>query len=152
MEHEAASLEARYSYLLSEIDSAYHAASLKCGVSDSVMWILYAICLFGDRCPLSEIITLSGISKQTINSALRKLEQEGSVYLETDGRRRKTVCLTEKGKQLAKGSAMRVMAIENKIFRSWTPEEQKQFFELMARFLADFQSHLKELDGGAPSP
>lgn len=68
----------RFNYLTTEIDAAYHEAALKLGLSDSAMLILYAICNSGDECPLSDIPHLSGISKQTVNSALRKLEHEGA--------------------------------------------------------------------------
>ena len=34
----------RYNYLVGEIDAVYHEASLKLGLSDSALNILYAIC------------------------------------------------------------------------------------------------------------
>lgn len=92
----------RYCYLTSEIDAAYHEAALKFGVSDSAMRILYTICLNGEECPLSEVVRLSGIPKQTINSALRKLEKEEILYLKTANGRNRQVILTDKGIALAK--------------------------------------------------
>ena len=79
----------RFNLLLSEIDSAYHDAALKLGLTDSAMLILYTVCSQDGACPLSDITHTSGVSKQTINSALRKLEAEGIVYLETLGARKK---------------------------------------------------------------
>ncbi len=64
----------RFNYLLGEMDAVYHEISLKLGMSDSAMIILYTICDIGDCCLLTEICRLSGLSKQTVNSALRKLE------------------------------------------------------------------------------
>lgn len=82
----------RMNYLTNEIDGAYHEAALKLGLSDSGMMILYTICNNGDTCLLNDITRLSGISKQTINSALRKLENEGIVYLENfSGRKKKSM-------------------------------------------------------------
>ena len=60
----------RYNYLVGEIDAVYHEASLKLGLSDSALNILYAICDAGEGCLLQEICFYTGISKQTINSAL----------------------------------------------------------------------------------
>ena len=88
----------RYNHLLGEIDSVYHEMSQKLGLSDSAMIILYTICNSGDRCPLQDICRLSGISKQTINSAIRKLEAENIVYLAPDGGKNKTVCESSKPK------------------------------------------------------
>ena len=53
----------RYNHLCSEIDGAYHEMSVKLGLSDSAMRILYTICDAGDSCLLQEICFRSGISK-----------------------------------------------------------------------------------------
>lgn len=70
----------RYNHLMSEIEAAYHQMSLKLGISDSAMIILYTICDTGDCCLLQDICRRSGISKQTINSAIRKLEAENDIF------------------------------------------------------------------------
>lgn len=136
----------RYSCLTSEIDGAYHMAALKCGVSDSAMRILYTICLYGDQCLLSDIVQLSGVSKQTINSALRKLEQQGAVYLEQADGKKKLVCLTAQGKQLAQRSAMRVLQMEDEIFDGWSQDDCETFFRLIERFLTAFREKVQAMD------
>ena len=72
----------QYTYLAGEINALYHEAAVKMGLSDSVQNILYVLCDQGSRCSQSEIGRLTGISRQTINSAIRKLERDGIVYLE----------------------------------------------------------------------
>ena len=72
----------RFNHLLGELDGAYHEISFKLGLSDSAMTILYTICDKGESCLLQEICLQSGVSKQTINSAIRKLEAEGILYLQ----------------------------------------------------------------------
>ena len=91
----------RFNYLARELDAAYHEINVKLKISDSTMLILYAICDHGDSCPLRDIYYQFGISKQTINSALRKLEEEGVVFLEAVDAKNKRVCLTSKGKDVA---------------------------------------------------
>ena len=77
----------RYNHLSEEINAAYHELSLLFGLSDSAMIILYTICDSGDSCRLHEICRRSGLSKQTVNSAIRKLEAEHVVCLQAvDGR------------------------------------------------------------------
>ena len=61
----------KLNYLLSEIDEVYHDASVRLGVSDSAMRILYTLCIAGDRCPLCDVARLSGSSRQTIHSAAK---------------------------------------------------------------------------------
>jgi DNA-binding MarR family transcriptional regulator len=146
MEQEEQNRGYQYSYLTSEIDSAYHTAALKCGVSDSAMRILYTICLHGDHCALSEIVHLSGISKQTINSSLRKLEMENVVYLEHVGKKRKMVYLTSHGKQIAANSALRILEIEKNIFLSWSQADRETYISLLERFLSAFKEKVEELN------
>lgn len=135
----------RFNYLSSEIDAAYHEASQKLGLSDSAMQILYTICNNGDACLLNDICSLFGARKQTINSALRKLEAEGIVYLETYSGRKKKVCLTEKGRAVADQTVVRLIAIENDIFGSWSGEELQMYLELTQRYLTSFKDKMKEL-------
>lgn len=134
----------RYNILFTETNRAYHDMALRLGLSDSAMHILYSLCSLGESCPLSDI-TCGGISKQTINSALRKLEAEDIVYLESSGGRKKTVCLTEKGKELADRTARRVIAIENEIYDSWTAEERQVYIDLNRRYLDSLREKMKEL-------
>lgn len=135
----------RFNHLLGEIEGVYHHISYKLGLSDSAMTILYTICDNGDSCPLQDICHRSGLSKQTINSALRKLEAEGIVYLEVMGVKNKNVCLTEKGIHLAKGTAIRVLQAENEILASWQREDVKMYLELTERFLLALREKAKEL-------
>ena len=128
-----------YNLLTSEIDEAYHNASLKLGLSDSAMMILYALCSRENPCPLLEIARLTGISRQTIHSAIKKLEAQGILTLESPGGRRKLVRLTEEGMELAEKTAGRLIKIENEIFDSWTGEELEQYIRLTGRYLEQFR-------------
>ena len=139
----------RFNHLLGEIEAVYHEMALKFGQSDSVMNILYTICDYGESCPLKEICRRSGISKQTINSGLRKLETEGIVYLEQAGARGKNVCFTEKGKALARDTAIRVIEAENGILASWPKEDVEKYLELTERFLIAIKEKAKEIDRGS---
>ena len=125
----------RYNHLIGEINAVYHEISLKLGLSDSAMNILYTICEHGTECPLQEICRLSGLSKQTINSSIRKLESEGIVYLESLGPKSKKVCLTEQGKLLTKQTAGQILRIENNIFASWPQEDVEKYIALTEAYL-----------------
>lgn len=135
----------RFNHLLGEMDGAYHEISLKLGLSDSVMMVLYTICDNGESCLLQEICRRSGVSKQTINSAIRKLEADGILYLEPAGAKNKNVCLTEKGKIFAEGTAGKVITMENAVLASWTKEEVEKYLELTKRFLEAMKEKTKSL-------
>lgn len=78
-------------------------------------------------------------------SLLRKLEAEGIVYLKSFEGRKKKVCLTDKGMQLADSTASRLIDIENEIFSSWSDEETSMYIELTKRYLIDFKEKIKEI-------
>ena len=131
-----------YTYLAGEINSLYHEAALKMGVSDSVMNILYVICEKGNKCCQSEISKLTGISRQTINSAIRKLEKDDIVYLEQGYGRNTIVCLTEKGKKFSSEKILPLFEIENKIWSEWTDEEQKQYLMLTKKYRDSLKKYI----------
>lgn len=135
----------RYNYLIGETEATYHEIALKLGLSDSAMQILYAICDNGESCLLQEICRSSGLSKQTINSAIRKLEQEGIVYLENVGQKAKNVCLTDSGKEFVQRTALRVIEIENSIFESWREEDVEFYLRLTEQFLVDLRRKKEEI-------
>ena len=136
----------RLNHLQCETSVVYHEMSSVFGQSDSVMQILYTICdSGGESCLLRDICLLTGMHKQTLNSALRKLEDEQVVYLEPVGGKNKRVCLTEKGKQLAAQTAGRVIDAENHILAEWGAEASEQYLSLNERYLECLQKELKRL-------
>lgn len=135
----------RYNYLFGELDGVYHEIALKMGLSDSALKILYTICDNRDRCLLQNICRQSGLSKQTVNSALRKLEGEGIVYLEAAGAKNKRVCFTEEGKRLGERTAGRIIEAENAIFASWPREDVENYLSLTEKFLTALSDRAKNM-------
>lgn len=138
----------RFNYLLGELDAVYHEMSLKLGLTDSAMIVLYTICDQGDGCPLQNICRYSGLSKQTVNSALRRLEAEGILYLESAGSRNKNVCLTEAGTVLAERTAGRILQAENEIFASWPESDTEKYLKLTENFLTALKEKAEQMKAG----
>ena len=135
----------RFNLLHGEIEATYHDSSLKLGISDSVSKILYAICSVGDSFLLNDICRNTGLSKQTVNSAIRKLESEGNIYLQAVDGKSKRVCLTEKGKRFAERTAARLIEIENSVFESWAEDDVQKYLELTERFLTALKEKVEQL-------
>lgn len=136
----------RFNYLFGETEAAYHEVSLKMGYPDSAMKILYAICDNGGSCPLRTIRRRSGLSKQTMNSAIRKLEAEDILRLELDGARAKIAFLTAHGQTVAEATAMRILEIEKDIFARWSEEEVETYLRLTEQFLTNFRERTAHLE------
>ena len=135
----------QYTYLAGEINALYHEAAVKMGVSDSVQNILYVICERGTQCPQSEISKLTGISRQTINSAIRKLEKEGLAILKPGRGRSTIVHLTEKGERVAREPIFPLFEIENKIWNEWTEDEQQEYLRLTQKYRDALEKYLKTM-------
>lgn len=135
----------RINYLGAEMDALYHQASQRLGISDSAMRALYTVYDNGGTCPLSDIYKQSGISKQTVNSAVRKLEIDGVLYLEPENGRGKRVCLTEKGERYVEKTAARLYAAECEVFSGWSEEEIDTYMRFMEKFNDMFRSQVDKL-------
>lgn len=135
----------RMNCLASDLDAIYHRAALKLGISDSVLFILYLLDEHDGKCPLNDIRKAIGISKQTLNSAIRKLECEEIIYLEQIGGRAKNVCLTEKGMNYAKNTARRLYDAEVSVFANWSEEDTKQYLSFMERYNRDFREQIEKM-------
>lgn len=135
----------RINYLTAETDALYHQASRKLGISDSAMRALYTIYDNGESCMLSDIYKQSGISKQTVNSAIRKLEDDEILYLENCGGRGKKVFLTEKGKLYIQQTAARLYEAECNALASWTEEEIDLYIRFMEKYVRSFRDQVQRI-------
>ena len=145
--HEAISAAMRrYNHLIEEIEGVYHEMSLRLGVSGGEMMVLYAIWEEGDRRALSEIVRVTGASKQTIHSGVRKLEARGAAILNATDGKHKEVCLTEAGRALAERTAGRVMRAENEVFESWSAEDVEKYLALTERFKTELRRKGREME------
>jgi DNA-binding transcriptional ArsR family regulator len=71
-----------YNQLLKECDTIYHTAAVNSGLSDCAFWILYTVQDTEHIYTQSEICDNSSLPRQTVNSALKKLEKDGYLTLQ----------------------------------------------------------------------
>ncbi len=135
----------RINYLNSEITSLYHLSSLKLGITDSVSIVLYSMYDAGGECLLSEVYKTSGISKQTVNSAVRRLENEGIIYLEHSGGKMKKLVLTEKGRSYVQKTTARLYQAEMDAFDTWSETEIESYIRLMEKYNDCFRRQIEKL-------
>lgn len=140
----------RINYLNSDLDALYHQFAKQMGISDSAMRILYVVNEKGGSCLLYDIRRESGISKQTINSALRRLEGDGILYLEQDKGRTKRVCLTEKGKALTDQTAAPLFEAERNAFNDWSDQDIALYLSLMEKYNVSFRQEIEKFERRKP--
>lgn len=124
----------RFNQINNEIGALYHKVSQKMGFADSEFNILYMLCDEGEGIDQSHIIEVTGMSKQTVHSAVRRLEQDEIVVLGSRTAHRKAILLSEKGRALIEEKFRPFMDIEESIYNSWTEEEKELFLALNRRY------------------
>ena len=135
----------RINFLANTMDALYHQAAKRLGSADSVLYILYTVHSNGESCPLSDLYKISAISKQTINSAIRKLEAEGDIYLKMHDGKSKIVCLTEKGRDYTRETAEKLLAAEGATFADWNAEELDAYLHLIEKHVASLRNQFGRL-------
>lgn len=135
----------RINYLASEMDALYHQASLRLNISDSVSIVLYTIYDKGDGCLLSDVYKSSGISKQTVNSAIRGLERDGILTLTAYTGRSKQIRLTPKGMDYLQTTAARLAEAEKRAFDAWTDAEICAYVGMAERYVEAFRTEIQKI-------
>lgn len=129
-----------YNLIQNQINSAYHEAARRMGLSDSELDILYVLSTHEPGCNQSVLYKEAFSIRSTVNSAIRKMEKAGLLYLTPGTGRNTRVYLTDAGQALARDTAERVIRAENEIAARWRPEE----LELFLRLNRDFAEQLTE--------
>lgn len=127
------------------MESAYHEAAKKMQLSDSEFSILYIFSNYPDGCKQSALYKEAYLSKSTVNSAIRKMEQKELLYLTPGDGRNTMVFLTEKGKELMEKTVYPIIQIENDIYNSWTKKEQELFLRLNRDFAERLLDEVRKL-------
>lgn len=128
-----------------QIDRSYHEAAVRMGLPGSEFWILYALVTNTPELSQTELTAVTGMRKATVNSALKKMEREGLLSLTPGSGRNTCVCLTERGSRLAEKTVCRLVELENRIYESWSPEEQAMLVHLNRDFAEKLTAMIREL-------
>lgn len=134
-----------YNSIVKEYEDIYRQIARQFGFSECTFWILYSLREDNSHLTQRELCYALSQPKQTINSALKKLEADG--YLELcsrEDRRSKEIRLTKKGESLATETVDKVIALENRTFDTFTEEEQEEFLHLFRKYTDNLKIHLTE--------
>lgn len=119
-----------------ENDSLYRRLARHFGLSESAFWILYTLEEFQQPVTQAQLCEYLSLSKQTINSGLKQLEQEGNIHLSSGPGRRKYLQLTPAGRQLAERTVRPVLRAEERAFLGMAEEEQASLLALYRKYLS----------------
>lgn len=130
--------------LTKAISELYHDISVRIGISDSIFDIFYAIVALGDGCCQKNICDYAFTSKQTIHSAIHKLEKEGFISLKPGKGREMRIFLTEKGEQFVEEKITPVIDMENHACSQMDSAEIDTLLRLTEKYLDCLRSQCRE--------
>ena len=132
------------------VSELYHALCVQIGMSDSVFDIFYAIAALGDGCCQRDICDYAFTSKQTIHSAIHKLEKEGLLSFSPGKGREMLIYLTPAGEQFMRETVTPVIAMENEVISQMPAEETDQLIQLTRKYLNCLRCQSNQRFGTAP--
>lgn len=136
---------AEYNSMIKEHEDLYRQIARRFGLSECAFWILYSLREANASLTQSELCYALSQPKQTINSALKKMEECGYIeLLSGQDRRRKQLQLTSKGELLAQETVDKVIILENQAFDTFSEEEQELFLRLLHKYTDNLKANLSE--------
>lgn len=126
-----------YNRLYEACNGLYHDLARHYGLADSTFWVLYYLRDADKPLTQSEICAAMGMSKQTMNTSLKKMEADGLLTLQTapGNRRSKVLRLTEQGEALAGATVDEVLRMEMQANALLSAKERAMLLALNQRHL-----------------
>lgn len=118
-----------------EQDAIYHNVAVRCGLSDSAMWVLYMISEPEKVYTQQELCRECFFPKQTINTTITHLVKRGYVTLAVipGSRNQKKILLTEKGQDFAQTAMNALREAEHRAYGKLSGEELTAYLEMTTR-------------------
>ena len=136
-----------YNEIIKENDEIYRHLAKGFHMPECTFWILYTLRTAQAPMAQSELCRMLYEPKQTVNSALKKLEAEGFLSLAVgNDRRSKTITLTDKGETLSDQTVDLVISAEKHALLSLEETEQDIFLQLFHKYTDSLKQQIEELN------
>lgn len=128
-------------------DKTYQQMARSLGITETTLWILYAMRFEPEGITQRHICEFMHEPKQTINSALKKMEADGLLTMQSgESRRTKLVRLTPAGHALAQKTADRVLITEQRALAQFSEAEFQQFCALLNKMSSAMMTIFPDTD------
>lgn len=128
-----------------KMNGIYHNYAKQVGLSDAAFWLLYSLYEHGHPCTQKDLCEAWFYAPQTINTALKSLEEKGFVSLELvpKSRKNKQILFTEAGKALVEEKISPLVQAEERSFELLDEQERAQLLAITQKHIALLE---KEID------
>jgi len=139
------SLQREYDILYKELDDLYRDIALRAGLSNAAFSVLYALWDLGDGSLQKDLCGRCYLSKQTVHSAVRKLEEQGFLRMEPGRGRDVHLHLTEAGRELIRRAVLPVTEAEDRAMAAMAPADRETFLRLTRQYVACLREQTRDL-------
>ncbi len=119
-----------YNNVLKSVDESYRNVAKRYGLSEAAFWTLYTLRMEPGNITQSDVCDVLYQPKQTVNSALKRLESKGYITLTPTGAHSKNISFTESGIKLCEQTVDKVIEAECEALREMTDEEKENLIAL----------------------
>ncbi len=134
-----------YNNVLKSVDESYRNVAKRYGLSETAFWTLYTLRMEAGDMTQSDVCNVLYQPKQTVNSALKKLESEGYITLTPAGVHTKNISFTESGIKLCEQTVDKVIGAECATFREMTDNDAENLIALQRTYSILLKNKLNNL-------
>ena len=129
--------------ILCEVEKIYQLLLSQGNLSDSEYVLLFSIVEMGEGCLQKDIADRSYISKKTLNSTVKKMEQEGLIALKSGKYPNMHIYLTDKGREYVSKRILPIISTQNKMMESISDEDFENFVGNVSKYLNVFKQNVE---------
>ena len=147
MNDEIDKLRMRFDQIDKDLGELYHSYAASFHLSDTAFFILYVLWDVGEGCTQSDICGLWSYTRQTVNSALKGLEKDGYIYLDSvpGNKKSKGIFLTGEGKKLIDEIVVPFIHAENSAFAAMGETERTLLVTLTQKWVSLFREEIQKI-------
>ncbi|MBQ7839475.1 MAG: winged helix-turn-helix transcriptional regulator [Lachnospiraceae bacterium] len=126
----------------------YHDYAKSIGLSDAAFWLLYSVYEHGKPCTQKDLCHSWFYAPQTINSAIKAMEEQGYITLERvpANKKNKQILFTEKGKTLVDEKIAPLVQAEERSFERLDEQERELLLEITQKHIGILEEEINRIE------
>lgn len=124
----------------------YHNYAKSAGMSDAAFWLMYSLYERGHPCTQKDLCESWFYAPQTINTALKALEQKGLIYLTfvPGNKKNKQILFTKAGEELIQKKIVPLVHAEERSFERLDEEEREKLLSITQKHIALLEEEINQ--------
>lgn len=136
-----------FNRLHKKMNMLYHDYAKSVGLSDASFWLLYSLYEHGQPCTQKDLCNYWFFAPQTINTALKILEEQGYITLKLapESRKNKQILLTETGRILVNEKIAPLVRAEERSFERLSSKERDRLFDITQKHIEVLEEEINRI-------